>query len=205
MANFILYDLAESKFHNEYPADEKTVFGGPWGDESKHVHLPIPDGVDYRKCNLIEVVLIPPNTEDDIDFDYKCEYTSNFESFTKYYKFEEDAGKASQVDADDAAVATKAAKDAKKSKGDHFRTLANDILAVITGHVYDNGLDLAQQTQLKTENATAFQLLDEGQPLQAKPLIDALVADGTLITQAMLDDTALEYTEFFEAYPNYLP
>ena len=203
MAKFVLYHLAPGKFHNEYEADEKQVFGGPWGDESKHVHLPIPNGVDYRKCNLIEVVLIPPNTEDDIDFDYKCEYTSNFESVTKYYKFEEDAGKASQVDTDDAAAATKATKDTKKFKGKAVKSLCDDLLGIVAGHVTANSLDAQQLVDLKTNNETVFTLLKDCSPLTAKPHIDALVVDGTLITQNLYDDLQLEYTEFFAAHPDF--
>ena len=201
MANFILYDLAESKFHNEYPADEKTVFGGPWGDESKHVHLPIPDGVDYRKCNLIEVVLIPPNTEDDIDFDYKCEYTSNFESFTKYYKFEEDAGKSTSVDEADALVAQKEAKNNKKNKGTVLKQLCLNLMDIITGHAIDNGLTGEQMEQVEDDNSVLYKHLKAGRGKPARNRIDALVADGTLITQDMLDDLQLEITEFEEANP----
>lgn len=93
-------------------------------------------------------------------------------------------------------------KKIKKDKGKNFRILAEDLYDVLKGHAWDNNLSLAQKEQLQTENATLFQYLKNHMPITAKPLIDALVADGTLITQDMLDDMALEYQEFEIANPD---
>ena len=202
MAKFILFDLENSKFHNEYEEDEKKVFGGPWGDESKHVHLPLSDGIDYRKYDLIEVIIPDGQTEDDIVFDYKCTYNDNFNQVVKYYRFEVNTSKSNDIDAQDALQALKDAKNAKKIKGKAIKELCNDLLGIVAGHVRENNLTAEQLTQLKTDNADIFTLLKDTSPITAKPLIDALVVDGTLITQELYDDLQLEYTEFNEMYPD---
>lgn len=202
MPNFVLYDLEYSEFHGAYEGDVKKEFGGKWGDGNQTLNVQIPDGIDYRKYNLDEVTLGDGQTEDDIDFDHKHEYTNGFVSQVSYWKFNYNNTKGNDIDAQDAALAVKEAKDAKKLRGKLFKDLAGDIYDIMKAHCFDNGLTTAQIEQVKTENATVFQLLQDEMPVTAKPLVDALVADGTLITQAMLDDIALEYQEFADANPD---
>lgn len=202
MAKYILYDIANETFHNEYESsDGPTQFGGDNGDESKNLNMLVPDGLDYRKHIIVEVVIPEGQTEDDIIFDHKSVRFDMMGTITKYFKFEFDSDKEAAVDAEDAAAALTAAKNTKKNKGHLFRQLSRDLYNIMKGHAYDNGLNASQISQLKTDNATVFALIKDEMPITAKPLIDALVVDGTLITQDFVDDLALEYTEFFAAHP----
>lgn len=201
MAKYVLYDIANAVFHNYYEATEKRVYGGDWGDGSKHVHAEIPDGIDYRKCDLVSVPLGDGQTEDDIIFDYKHSYSTMIGTVVTYYKFEVNATKEAAVDAEDAAAALKAAKDAKALKGKILNDLAVRIYNIISGHAYDDNLTAVQIATLKSTYPEAFQALSEGQPITAKTYIDSITPDG-IITQDVLDHVALEYTEFYANYPS---
>ena len=99
-------------------------------------------------------------------------------------------------------IESKNLKDGKRFKGKVLRDLSQSILNIVTGHVLDNNLTNSQINQLKSDFNQVFRLLQENMPLTAKPLIDAIVADGTIVTQVMLDDLEMEYGEFKKKYPD---
>lgn len=202
MAKYTLYDIEDDSFHNYYEADAKKTFGGPWGDESQHLNMQIPDGIDYRKHYIIEVIIPDGQTEDDIVFDHKAEYMKDFVPVVKYYKFEYDEGKAGSIDQQDAEAQRIAEKNERKIEGSGIKNLCDDLLSIVASHVRRNNLTPQQITDLKTTHADIFTLLKDCSPLSARTLIENITIDGTLITQDMHTDLMLEYNDFDANYPD---
>jgi hypothetical protein len=202
MSNYILYDLENNEFKNPYESDGPIVFGGPYGNPEKTLNMQIPDGIDYRKHNIVEVILEEGQTEDDIDFDHKIDYMSMTGPIVRYWKFEFNTDKSNTVDADDAVAAVIAAQQANLRKGKLFEELSGNVMAIVRAHVYNNGLTLEQKNTLMTTHSDVFQTLKDGLPLTAKTLIDAITPDGTLITQNMINEINMVYADFSAAYPD---
>ncbi len=107
--------------------------------------------------------------------------------------------------AETAEQVLRAAKEEKARKGSLKKALADKILAIIAGHNEDNGLDATQIASIKASNPEVMELLSTGMPMTAKPLIEAITPDGTIITQDELDHVALEYADFAKANPDLIP
>lgn len=90
-------------------------------------------------------------------------------------------------------------KESKKFKGNIFRQLSQNVLDIVSGHVFNNNLTGQQIENLK--QSPPYRYLLENMPLTAKPLIDALIPDGVILTQLILDDINLEYQKYKTLYP----
>ena len=87
-------------------------------------------------------------------------------------------------------------------EGNAILDLAKKLHSVCAYHCRKNGLTETQQLELKSDNSSIFQMLKDGQSLSVRPYIEALTADGTLITQEMLNDMSQCYSEFDLKYPD---
>ena len=203
MKRFLLVKLEDLSVTQNYEAEEATLFGGPWGAPYLHATMEVPSGVDYRTHDVVEVVLSEGQSEVDIDFDCRHSYNMMMEPtpIVKYFKFVENATLVTEIATSDATAVTKASKDAMALLGNSKKKLADTILAIIAGHNETNGLDTAQIESIKADYPVAMDLLATGMPITAKPLIEAIVPDGVIITQDELDHVALEYAEFELNHP----
>lgn len=90
----------------------------------------------------------------------------------------------------------------KKLIGTVLRQLSQSILDIITGHLATSGLTTDQVSQLKLDFTDIYYYLSENMPLSAKSLLDDVVPDGVIVTQAIIDDILLEYEEYKKTYPS---
>ena len=93
-------------------------------------------------------------------------------------------------------------KNESKKKGRVLRELSQDILKITAGYCLENSLTPDQVSSLRTNNASIFDLLNASTPITAKPLIDAISPDGTIVKQELLDSINLEYTGYYAKYPD---
>lgn len=73
--------------------------------------------------------------------------------------------------------------------------LSEDILALISGWNLQRELTAEQITSLQSTFSQIELLLRAGRPFSAKPLIDNIEPDGTLVTQEMLDQVEFLYEQ----------
>lgn len=79
--------------------------------------------------------------------------------------------------------------------GKNVRKLSQDVLALIAGWNLDRNLTVEQITEIETTFTDIQKLLMSERPFSAKPLIDAITPDGTLVTQEMIDQVNHLYQE----------
>jgi len=84
----------------------------------------------------------------------------------------------------------------KKVAGRTVRHICQSILDLIAGINLEKGLTTAQIDQMEVDHADILKALQNNRPDKAKPLIEAVVPDGTLITQADIDEMLEIYTEY---------
>lgn len=157
------------------------------------------DSGNLHVLNVIKA--IPPLPE---NWEYIGEIPEALQE-TKHLKFDVDGTTVIEdTDAADTATLREAAL-AKAEKGRKYKDLASLVLHIIGGHNVDNGLDATQIASIKTSHPEAFAALSDGQPFTAKPFIDAITPDGTIITQEELDHVAEAYAMFAETDPDLVP
>lgn len=84
----------------------------------------------------------------------------------------------------------------KMLKGREAREVCEKVLDVIAGWNLSRVLTAAQIDQMEVTFADIESALSKGRPWKAKPLIQAIVVDDVLVTQAMKDDCLSLLTAF---------
>lgn len=79
-------------------------------------------------------------------------------------------------------------------RGKQAREFSTLILDLVAGFNIDRQLTAEQITTMQTTFAPIMGLLQAGRPTSAKPLIEAITPDGTIVTQNMKDAILAEYT-----------
>lgn len=97
-----------------------------------------------------------------------------------------------------------AQRNENKEVGRVLKELSNNILDIIAGYSLKTKLSYEQIVTLKTTFANILELLNTRMPITAKPLIESITPDGVVINQSLLDDIALEYADYYAAYPEIL-
>lgn len=77
--------------------------------------------------------------------------------------------------------------------GRAVRDLSDRVLSLITGYNYSRSLTSEQINVLKTTFSKINELLKDGQPFHAKPLIQAITPDGVLVTEEIKQAILEEY------------
>lgn len=93
-----------------------------------------------------------------------------------------------------AELAAETEREDRIKRGKQAREFSTLILDLVAGFNIDRQLTAEQITTMQTTFAPIMALLQAGRPTSAKPLIEAITPDGTIVTQAMKDAILSEYT-----------
>lgn len=94
-------------------------------------------------------------------------------------------------------------KEVRKARGHILAELSENILSIVSGHLYSANLDEAQADAFTQKFQGAYVNLTRNRPLTAKTYIDQITPDqDDNVTQDLLDYVNLEYEEYKEKYPS---
>lgn len=121
-----------------------------------------------------ERTVTPEIGEEYTEYFFPCEYTYEITDITAEYEAEQ-------------------ARLARMKMGKRVRDLCDNILDLLAGYNLERALTQEQITQLETTFSSINQLLLNKRPFTAKTLIQSIVPDDILITEAMKNDILNEY------------
>lgn len=87
-------------------------------------------------------------------------------------------------------------RESKIAKGRAVRKLSEDILDVIAGFNIDSDLSITEIDQMTSTFAKPKAYLEANRPFSAKPLLEAIVPDGRIVTESMRKMILDLYSEF---------
>jgi hypothetical protein len=139
MKTFVIVKLEDMSISTHYESAEKEVYGGPWGDKSTQVNMEVPEGIDYRTHDVTEVIIPEGQTEADITFHHKHEYSDMMGTMTKYFLFVENATKEQAVELEN-----------RKAKLFQIRYQRNELLKEADIEIYKLEDDAADTSAWRT-------------------------------------------------------
>ncbi len=95
-----------------------------------------------------------------------------------------------------AKISQETAREAKRAAGASVGNIAKEVVEVIAGHNLSNSLSVADIDQMEADHGAIFDALNKSRPDKAKPLIEAIVPDGSRVTQDMKDDVLAVYAKY---------